>query len=86
MGILSGLIQLYIYVLIAYVIASYVPRPPEPLIGAIRLLRSVVDPVLTPMRARIPPLRLGGVGLDVSILILFFLLSIVQSVLRAQGL
>ncbi len=86
MGILSGLLQVYIYILIAYVIASYVPRPPEPMVPVIRVIRSLVDPILTPMRARIPPLQIGGVGLDVSILILFFLISIIQLVLRSQGL
>lgn len=86
MGIISGLLQLYIFVLIAYVVLSYVPRPPEPLLPAVRGVRAIVDPVLQPLRSRIPPLRLGGVALDISIILLFIVVQILAGVLAAAGL
>jgi YggT family protein len=74
-------LQAYVLVLLAYVVLSWVPRPPEPIMPMVRGVRAVVDPVLQPMRRVIPPLRMGGVALDLSILVLFFGVSIVQGVL-----
>ena len=84
MGLLFGLIaillQIYFFVLIVYVVLSYVPRPPEPLLPAVRGVRAVVDPVLQPLRRRIPPLRLGGAALDVSIILLIIVVQILGGV------
>lgn len=83
---ISTLLGAYRLVLIAYVIVAWVPRMPVPLQPAARGIRKIVDPVLAPMRRVIPPLRLGGVGLDLSILVLFFAVSILETVFRLQGL
>lgn len=71
MPVVCLLIQLYTFVLLAYVILSYVPRPPEPIMPAVRAVRGLVDPLLVPLRRVIPSLPLGGVRLDLSILVLF---------------
>ena len=43
----------------------------------------VTDPPVKALRKLIPPLRMGGgVGLDVSVLVLFFALAIVQSLIQ----
>lgn len=78
--ILCYLLQAYFVVLIAYVILSWVPRPPQPIMPLVRGLSVLVDPLLRPLRRVIPPLQLGGsgVGLDLSILVLFFGLIIIQ--------
>ncbi len=86
MGIVSGLLQVYVFVLIVYVVLSYVPRPPEPLMPFVRAVRGLVDPVLRPMRERISPLRVGGVALDLSIIILFILLQLLIVVFAGLGL
>lgn len=86
MGPISGLLQAYNLVLIAYVIVAWVPRMPEPLQPVARGLRAIVDPVLTPLRRVIPPLRIGGAALDLSILVLFFAVSILAAVFAARGL
>lgn len=86
MGPISALLQLYVLVLIAYVIIAWVPRMPEPLQPAAGVIRRLVDPVLAPLRRVMPPLRLGGVGLDLSILVLFFGVSILQAVFSMRGL
>ncbi|AGP30590.1 YggT family protein [Corynebacterium terpenotabidum] len=41
----------------------------------------LTDVVVKPLRRLIPPVRLGGVALDVSILVLFFGLSILVTIL-----
>ena len=86
MGIVSGLLQLYLFVLLAYVVLSYVPRPPEPLRPLVRGVRSVVDPVLQPIRSRLRPVQVGGVALDLSIILLFIVIVILIEILRGLGL
>lgn len=86
MGPVSLLLQAYLLVLLAYVIFAWVPRPPEALQPAVRFTRRVVDPVLEPLRRVLPPLRIGGAALDLSILVLFFGISILQGVFASRGL
>jgi YggT family protein len=76
--ILCLLLQAYWIVLLLHVVFSWVPRPPEPILPLVRGVRTLVEPVAAPLRRAIPPLRLGGVGLDLSIIILFFAVIILQ--------
>lgn len=41
----------------------------------------VTDPPVKALRRIIPPLRLGGVALDLSVLVLFFALSLIPNLL-----
>ncbi len=72
------LLQAYTLVLIAHVIFSWVPRPPEPLQPVVAGVRAITEPVLAPLRRVIPPVQLGGAALDVSILIVFFALVLLR--------
>lgn len=83
MALVILLLRAYILVLIAYVIIAWVPRMPEPLQPAARGVRALVDPLLTPLRRVMPPLRLGGIGIDLSILVLFFGVQILIIMLGA---
>ena len=42
----------------------------------------VTDPPIKALRRLIPPIRMGGVALDLSVLVLFFAIMIVQMILR----
>ena len=75
------LLSAYIIVLLAHVILSWVPRPPEPLLPVVAGVRALTEPVLAPMRRVIPPVQLGGAALDLSVLILFFVLTLVRGAL-----
>ena len=79
-------LQLYSYVVILYVIFSWVPRPPDALrpfmIGVARL----VEPVVAPLRRVIPPLRLGMVALDLSVIVLLIGLGLLRSIVFGLGL
>lgn len=44
-------------------------------------LSRVVDPILRPIRAIIPPVRIGGAALDLSPLVLFFGLIVLGAVI-----
>ena len=71
MGILCGLLQLYVLIIIGRVIFSYFPLQPGGAMAAIdNFLRLVTDPVLEPLRRALPPARFGGAALDFSPLIL----------------
>lgn len=78
--IICWLLQLYLLVLLAHVVFSWVPRPPEPLRPVVVGVRALTEPILSPLRRLVPPIRLGGAALDVSILIVFFALIILQGV------
>lgn len=78
-AIICWLLGLYLLILLAHVIFSWVPRPPEPLQPVVAGVRALTEPVLAPLRRLIPPVRLGGAALDISILIVFFALSILRS-------
>lgn len=83
---ISTLLGAYRLVLIAYVIIAWVPRMPEPLQPVARFIRRIVDPALAPLRRFMPPLRIGGAALDLSILVLFFAVSILEAVFSLRGL
>jgi YggT family protein len=55
-------------------------RPPlgGPLRKGLDLLDDVTDPVLRPLRRLIPPVRAGGMGVDLSILVAFVILLVLQ--------
>jgi YggT family protein len=81
------LITIYTIVLFARVIVSWAYlfgfRPP--LTGPVRklldLLEDVTEPVLRPLRALIPPIRAGGMGLDLSVIVAFVILAVLQQAL-----
>lgn len=73
------LLQLYFIVLIVRIILSWVPSLPEPVEPLARIVRALTDPLLIPLRRMIPPVRVGPGALDLSPLVLFFGISILQS-------
>ena len=83
---ISTLLGLYWWVLLLHVIFSWVPRPPEPLMPFVIGVRRLVEPLAAPIRRVLPPLQIGGVGLDLSILVLFFGVVILQGVFASMGL
>ena len=86
MGIICFALTLAYYALIVWIILSYVVnfgRLPygHPVRRVFDALASVIDPVLRPIRSALPPLRLGGMALDLSPLVLFFGILIVQGII-----
>jgi len=56
-------------------------RPQGIVLVAASAIYSVTDPPMNLLRRVVPPLRLGGVALDLGFLILVFAVSIIQSIL-----
>jgi YggT family protein len=46
------------------------------------VLDDVTEPVLRPLRALIPPIRAGGMGLDLSIIVAFVILAVLRTALK----
>jgi YggT family protein len=91
----NALLDVVCVVLTAYTIILFVRvlvswaflfgfRPPYsgPFRTILDLLEDVTEPVLRPLRALIPPIRAGGVGLDLSIIIAFVILAVLRTALN----
>lgn len=88
LDILCIVLRIYTIVLFVRVLASwaYVFGFRPPLTGPVRtildLLEDVTEPVLRPLRALIPPVRAGGMGLDLSIIVAFVILAVLRTALN----
>ena len=80
-AIVCGVLTLVWVVLLIRVVLSWVPALPEPLRPVANFVRSVTDPVIVPLRGLLPPVRIGAVALDLSIILLFILVRIIQSLI-----
>jgi YggT family protein len=75
--VLCWVIQVYWIVVIARIIMEWIPVSYDHPLARLRsMLRSLTEPVLAPLRAIIPTARLGGMGLDLSPIILLITLSL----------
>jgi len=80
-NILCLLLQLYWLVVVARIVMEWIPISfDHPLARVRAVLRSMTEPILAPLRAIIPPVRLGGMGLDLSPIVLLIALSILSGV------
>jgi YggT family protein len=79
---LAGLLQIYVLVLIARVVVEYVIifarewRPRGVVLVVVEGIYAVTDPPLRVLRRFIPPVRIGGVALDIAILVLFLIVQV----------
>ena len=79
LGVLSSALEIYFYVLLVRVLLSWFPNlQGSPLVST---LSSITDPYLNVFRGLIPPLG----GLDLSAIIAFIALNLVQSLLSSAS-
>lgn len=81
MILIHELISLYIWVLIITALLSWFPASSGSggLASVQRVLRAITEPVLRPLRQILPRPRLGGVGVDFSVLVAILLLEIINA-------
>ena len=78
------MLTLYYGILLLRVVSSWFPISPQGTAASlVGFLLLVTDPILVPLRAVLPPVRLGSVGLDLSPLVAFFGLMFLQQILCA---
>ncbi len=87
MSFLRSLIQLLSLAMLAWIVLSYIVvfgRVPwdHPVRKLYDALSRIIEPILKPIRAVIPPVRMGGAALDLSPLILIIGLQVLAGLLR----
>lgn len=90
MTVVFAILYLLVHVLILVVLGRFAVdmiqsfargwRPQGASLVLASSIYAVTDPILNPLRRLIPPLRLGGIALDLSSMILIFALVILESV------
>ncbi|MGH9231090.1 MAG: YggT family protein [Acidimicrobiales bacterium] len=76
------LLDAYLIILFARIILSWFPiNPGSGMASVYGFLYTITEPVLGPIRRVIPPLGMGGMGLDLSPLVVFFGISILRSII-----
>jgi len=79
--VLLILLEIYILVLLGRAVISWFPiSPGTPMETVARVLERLTEPVLRPVRRILPPVRAGGMAIDLSILVVFFALQILGPV------
>ena len=86
---IASVLSLYVLVLIARIVVDYVMifardwRPRGVVLVIVEAIFTITDPPLRVLRRFVPPLRIGGVSLDLAFLVLFILvLVLIQAALR----
>jgi YggT family protein len=86
-GLLAGAVTYTYYILFAFIIASilfswFPGYPSSRFMQAVYdAVKAVTNPILWPIRSRVPMLQLGGFGIDLSPIIAIFGLSIARTLL-----
>jgi YggT family protein len=86
--ILNWALWIFFLILIARFVLSlivmFAPQwhPKGPVLLLFEAIYSVTDPVLRPLRRILPPIGAGGVRIDISMLMLFVLVSLAMAINR----
>ena len=86
MGLIRGLVQLLSLALLVWIVLSYIVvfgrvTYDHPIRKVYDFLSRLIEPILKPIRAVVPPVRVGGASLDLSPLILVFGLWVLLAIL-----
>jgi YggT family protein len=84
LSLIGLLLYLFLLVLLAYSILSWLTfsgrlNYDSPVFKVQKVLASICEPVLRPVRKVIPPVQVGGVGVDLSVLIVFLVISVLTN-------
>ncbi|AHI19685.1 MAG: YggT family protein [Corynebacterium casei] len=86
--ILFSLLRLYTLVLIIRIIIEMIQsfsrqfNPPRWFMVIAEPLFVITDPPVNALRRIIPPMQMGGVALDLSVLVLFIILQVLQFIVQ----
>jgi YggT family protein len=82
MGLICVLLQLYIFVIFIRLIMSWFPPTPGTTYQQIYdAFVTVTEPVLAPVRAIMPPMRMGAMALDLSPIVVLLGLQLLSRLL-----
>lgn len=83
-SVLCLVLGVYLFVLIARLIWSWFPPPSGALRPIYDILHRLTEPALRLVRPLIPPIRTGAMAFDLSPIILFVLISILQGIVCSR--
>ncbi|HZU78882.1 MAG TPA: YggT family protein [Acidimicrobiales bacterium] len=77
-------VNAYVIVLIARALLSWFPLTPgSPLVTIVRVLDRLCEPVLAPIRRLLPPVRAGGMAIDLSIIVAILAIEIIGNIVAS---
>lgn len=88
-SIILQLLGLYKLALFARIIIDYARmfaknwRPNSFLLAIFEIIYSITDPPMKYVQRFVPPLRLGGIALDLSFIVLLIAINLLEGVIRA---
>ncbi len=83
--IIVDILQAYLVVLFVRIILSWFPIDPwSKWSRVVTVLAKLTDPVLVPVRRVLRPVRIGGMGIDLSPLVVLILLEVLLSILQTR--
>jgi YggT family protein len=83
--LICRLLQAYFLILIGRVVLSWFPiSPGSGMASVFSIVYAITEPVLGPIRKVLPPIGMGGMGLDLSPIIVFMLVIILQNAVCAR--
>ncbi|HXY72445.1 MAG TPA: YggT family protein [Actinomycetota bacterium] len=78
--IFCDLLALYWLILFIRILLSWFPPPGSgPLRTGYNLIYDLTEPVLRPVRGLLPPIRAGSMGLDLSPILVFIVIFVLQA-------
>jgi YggT family protein len=81
-GLICGLLLAYFLVLLLRIVLSWFPLQPDGIAAQLfGLTITLTEPLLGPLRRALPPVRFGSVAIDLSPIIVFVGIRIVQGLL-----
>jgi YggT family protein len=82
-SLISTVLLIYELILIVRLLSSWFPPPsPGPIRIAYNIVYDLTEPVLRPVRKLIPPVRMGMMALDLSPILVFIVIAVIQQSLR----
>jgi len=81
-GLLCTVLQLWLLAVFLRIVLSWFPATEGGGLARVTdVLGAVTDPVLSPVRAMLPPVRMGGMGLDLSPMVVLLVGSVLLRVI-----
>jgi YggT family protein len=81
-ALIHFLLNLFLFALLGRIVLSWFPPSGPGALETIRLaLFRLTEPVLGPIRSVLPAVRMGGMGLDLSPLIVFLAIEVLNGIL-----
>lgn len=81
-ALVAVVLQLFLLCLLGRMILSWFPGSGGGPVDTVRsVLFTVTEPVLAPVRRLMPPVRMGGMGLDLSVTVVFLVILVLLQAL-----